>query len=152
MATHSSILAWRIPWSGEPGSLGSQRVGHDWSDLSHTLTVGTQQMLFQTHTPTLILRVKALFHSFFYSQVVLHCINVPYLLYLCRWTFRLLPFLGYCKQHCNEYSGACIRLDYGFLWLYACLEWDCWRDKSWAWDEHMATTVCKTDNQQGPTA
>ena len=32
MATHSSILAWRIPWPEEPGgvqSMGSQRVGHD---------------------------------------------------------------------------------------------------------------------------
>ena len=32
MATHSSILAWRFPWTDEPGglqSLGSQRVGHD---------------------------------------------------------------------------------------------------------------------------
>ena len=32
MATHSSILAWKIPWMGEPGRLqstGSQRVGHD---------------------------------------------------------------------------------------------------------------------------
>ena len=31
-ATHSSILAWRIPWTEEPGrlqSIGSQRVGHD---------------------------------------------------------------------------------------------------------------------------
>ena len=36
MATHSSILAWRIAWIEEPGGLqfiGSQRVGHDWSDL-----------------------------------------------------------------------------------------------------------------------
>ena len=34
MATHSSILAWRIPWTEEPGgpwSMGSQRVGHDWN-------------------------------------------------------------------------------------------------------------------------
>ena len=33
MATHSSILAWRIPWTEEPGrlqSMGLQRVGHDW--------------------------------------------------------------------------------------------------------------------------
>ena len=32
MATHSSILAWRIPWTEEPGvlqSTGSQRIGHD---------------------------------------------------------------------------------------------------------------------------
>ena len=37
MATHSSILAWRIPGMGEPGglpSMGSHRVGHDWSDLA----------------------------------------------------------------------------------------------------------------------
>ena len=34
MAPHSSILAWRIPWTEEPGRLqstGSQRVGHDWA-------------------------------------------------------------------------------------------------------------------------
>ena len=33
MATHSSILAWRIPWTEEPGgllSMGSQRIGHNW--------------------------------------------------------------------------------------------------------------------------
>ena len=37
MATHSSVLAWRIPGTGEPGglpSMGSQRVRHDWSDLA----------------------------------------------------------------------------------------------------------------------
>ena len=35
MATHSSVLAWRIPGTGEPGrlpSMGSHRVGHNWSD------------------------------------------------------------------------------------------------------------------------
>ena len=37
MATQSSVLAWRIPGTGEPGglpSMGSHRVGHDWSDLA----------------------------------------------------------------------------------------------------------------------
>ena len=37
MATHSSVLAWRIPGMGEPGglpSMGSHRVGHDSSDLA----------------------------------------------------------------------------------------------------------------------
>ena len=37
MATHSSVLAWRIPGMEEPGglpSLGSHRVGHNWSDLA----------------------------------------------------------------------------------------------------------------------
>ena len=39
MATHFNILAWRIPWTEEPGGLqfmGSQRVRHDWSDLACT--------------------------------------------------------------------------------------------------------------------
>ena len=37
MTTHSSVLAWRIPGIGEPGkrpSMGSHRVGHDWSNLA----------------------------------------------------------------------------------------------------------------------
>ena len=37
MATHSSVLAWRIPGMGEPDglpSMGSHRVLHDWSDLA----------------------------------------------------------------------------------------------------------------------
>ena len=37
MAIHFSVLAWRIPWTEEPGgllSMGSHRVGHDWSDLA----------------------------------------------------------------------------------------------------------------------
>ena len=39
MATHSSVPAWRIPGTGEPGglpSVGSHRVGYDWSDLAAT--------------------------------------------------------------------------------------------------------------------
>ena len=38
MATHSSILAWKISWTEEPGglqSMGSQRVGHDWATNTH---------------------------------------------------------------------------------------------------------------------
>ena len=44
MATHCSILAWRIPWTEEPGglqSMWSQRVGHDWAtSLSFFLSMG----------------------------------------------------------------------------------------------------------------
>ena len=41
VATHSSTLAWRIPWREEPGrlqSMGSQRVGHDWATSLHFFT------------------------------------------------------------------------------------------------------------------
>ena len=40
MATHSSILAWRVPWTEEPGGLqpmGSQRLGHDRATNTHAI-------------------------------------------------------------------------------------------------------------------
>ena len=42
MATHASVLAWRIPGTGEPGgllSMGSHRLRHNWSDLAAAATV-----------------------------------------------------------------------------------------------------------------
>ena len=51
IATYSSILAWRIPWTEEPGglqSLKSQRIGHDWSDLAQ----------HSTHTGILFSHIK----------------------------------------------------------------------------------------------
>ena len=48
MATHSSVLAWRIPGMGEPGwllSMGSHRVGHDWSDLAAAAAHTSKVML-----------------------------------------------------------------------------------------------------------
>ena len=44
MAPHSSTLAWKIPWTGEPGglqSMGSQRVGHDWATSLSCIGEGT---------------------------------------------------------------------------------------------------------------
>ena len=46
MATHSSTLAWRIPWTEEPGglqSIGSHRVGHNWSNLACPHTCRTPE-------------------------------------------------------------------------------------------------------------
>ena len=45
MATHSTVLAWRIPGTGEPGgllSMGSHRVRHDWRDLVAAAAMNTQ--------------------------------------------------------------------------------------------------------------
>ena len=47
MATHSSILAWRIPWTEESGrkqSTGLHRVGHDWSNLAHMWSEGKSKV------------------------------------------------------------------------------------------------------------
>ena len=46
MTTHSSVLAWRIPGTGEPGrlpSMGSHRVGHDWSDLAAAAAIALRR-------------------------------------------------------------------------------------------------------------
>ena len=47
MATHSSVLSWRIPGTEEPGglqSMGSHRVGQDWSDLAAAAATNTVRL------------------------------------------------------------------------------------------------------------
>ena len=61
MATHSSVLAWRIPWMEKPGalqSMGSHRVGHDWSDL--VVVVGSILKSRDITLPTKAHLVKAM--------------------------------------------------------------------------------------------
>ena len=96
MATHSTALAWRISGIGEPGGLPSMGLHRVRHDWSNL------------------------------AAAVFHCIYIPYLLYLFIywWTFSLLPSPGYCKQCCYEQLGACVFLNYGFLWIYS-QEWNC---------------------------
>ena len=90
MAIHSSVLAWRIPGTGEPGgllSMGSHGVRHNWRDLAAA------------------------------AAAVCCCIYVPHLFYPfhCQWMFRLLPCQGYCKLCCSEHWSACPFSNYGLL-------------------------------------
>ena len=62
MATHSSILAWRIPWTEEPGklqSMGSQRVGHN---------LATEQLLNILKQQIFIVAFSSLY--FYYLSIV----------------------------------------------------------------------------------
>ena len=74
MATHSSVLAWRIPGTGEPGGLpspGSHRVGHDWSDLAAAAAVGCKILILPT---SLHLNVNRFFcFPFWGGQIPKHC-------------------------------------------------------------------------------
>ena len=92
MATHSTVLAWRILGTGEPGglpSMGSHRVGHDWSDLAVAanyknyaekiilipeafILVSFRMKLEQAIVSVLI--TKQL-NSFFSSQISIVCIS-----------------------------------------------------------------------------
>ena len=53
MATHSSVLAWRIPGMGEPGglpSMGSHRIGHDGSDLAAAAAIFWHHRILEAST------------------------------------------------------------------------------------------------------
>ena len=53
VATHSSVFAWRIPGTAEPGgllSMGSHRVGHNWSDLAAAAAVSVKQIGWIQHS------------------------------------------------------------------------------------------------------
>ena len=68
MATHSSVLAWRIPGTGEPGglpSIGSHRVRHDWSDLAAAAAVDCPNISY-------LITFLVPGHSFVYRLWLLH--------------------------------------------------------------------------------
>ena len=64
MATHSSILAWEIPWTEQPGglqSMGSQRVQHD---CAHVHSCSVHQCYFRgVHRPVLVQECLLLVHD-----------------------------------------------------------------------------------------
>ena len=71
MATHSSIPAWKIPWTEEPGglqSMGSWRVGHDWM-TKHMLNGMFQASAVFSMLFTLTGMVSSSFYLFFQTQV-----------------------------------------------------------------------------------
>ena len=81
MSTLSSILAWRILWTEEPGRLqfiGSHRVGHNWSNLAHTFHLLLFCSTFQephsqkTHACTLSFSVWSFWYLFATSWTVGH--------------------------------------------------------------------------------
>ena len=66
MATHSSVLVWRILGTVEPGglpSMGSHRVGHDWSDLAAAVeAAGKCELAIQLYLFRLFTRASVDYH------------------------------------------------------------------------------------------
>jgi len=76
MATHSSVLAWRIPGTGEPGglpSMGSHRVGHDWSDLA-AAAAWTSLSMFSFFKNSLFINIHLTVPAFSCRLQTLSCI------------------------------------------------------------------------------
>ena len=85
MATHSSVLAWRIPGMGELGglpSMGSHRVGHDWSDLAAAAAAAAKTLCFVILVVTL--------------QFIGHIFNLP------SDVMQLHVFKWYCTTSYTE--------------------------------------------------
>ena len=99
MATRSSVLAWRIPGTGEPGglsSIGSHRVGHDWSDLTAAAAIASDGK-----KNTFLIKWSLLAHKYIWlfiyllAALGLHC---------CVWAFSI----------CSE-QGLFFTVMWGFL-------------------------------------
>ena len=106
MATHSSVLAWRIPGTAEPGglpSMGSRRVGHDWSDLAAAAACSPLSGAWHLLSPPSVTFVHPL-----HFWELLKC---PFFVNLFRF-----PRLGLILL-CSEYHGTISPLDQGFSTL-----------------------------------
>ena len=82
MATHSSILAWRIPGTGEPGglpSMGSHRVGHDWSDLAAAAAADFRHILSAIFQKRGFQKRNIIFCFFFFKEGYSGCCFVTWL-------------------------------------------------------------------------
>ena len=85
MATHSRILAWRILWTEEPGglqSMGSERIGHDWSDLAAAAHLNVTIKIFFC--------LSLLYHNCFY---ILDHLNFTHVLFVFTWFFSIEHFV-----------------------------------------------------------
>ena len=89
MATHSSILAWKVPWTEEHGelqSMGLQRVGHDWATNIHTHTELTYSVS-STQQDDSVVHIHIIF------EIIFH--------------FRLLQGID-CSSLCYAVSFSCL--------------------------------------------
>ena len=115
MATHSSVLAWRISRTGEPGrllSMGSHRVGHDWSDLA--VAVAISGLVF--HQSSFYLLVSFIFVSLVLVHYLTHnkhptniCYTKLTIIYTFKMNYSLFPghtpnFPLHCFLFISSYS------------------------------------------------
>ena len=123
MAAHSSVLAWRIPGTGEPGallSMGSHRVGHDWSDLAAAAAVSFVTMYTSM--------------SNYFSEEDEVCIPRPTL------PFAFLPGVFTCYVSAITFlkDGHFIYLEPIFGGRNRCFWWSCLLPHSFAFLQLMA--------------
>ena len=131
MATHSSVFAWRIPGTGEPGglpSVGSHRVGYDWNDLAAAAAAAavvniSGLYLYQYHTSWLLYSmslnqvVKVLFNcsSGLFSLFLVLCIS--------RLRSPIIPLLVKSKEYFPVYSYLIFKRAESLFFFVFLLTW-----------------------------
>ena len=124
MATHSCILAWRIPWTEEPGGLqskGSQRVGHDWSDLACTPEDYQRSQAFYSMSAIFDLEAVRL-APLCLLRISWRDVLAPWQ-YLCCTTPRLWPAPASEGLHC-EYEA--VHISSVYLYRGGCVAKELW--------------------------
>ena len=97
MATHSSILAWRIPWTEEPGSLqsmGLQRLRYDWA--TNTITTTTRPRLETLGPmPQILFFIMLFCHYYFQIFIYLAALGLRCIIQTLSWdVWDLIPQPG----------------------------------------------------------
>ena len=122
MATHSSVLGLENPMDGEPGGLqatGSQRVGHDWSDLASCAMQGLQSLLW--HEEPLSRGVQTL------SCDMLHLVSWPGIepgspelgvQRLSHWTTRAVLIWNFSLERWEKILEMDDGDDWTTVWMY----------------------------------
>ena len=98
MATHSSVLAWRIPGTGEPGgllSMGSHRVRHDWSDLAAAGAAVQEHHYFYSS----ISLIWSLSVCVFKKMLLFHINFLRIFLWVCSYQGLFFPLLFFKRYH-----------------------------------------------------
>ena len=136
MATHSSILAWRIPWTEEPGglqSMGLQRVGHNWArthsfNNSYTNTSLYCALLYFNFTRTAFLFVlftnwgfvqpciKPLCWHYFFNVICSLCVSVSHFGNSCNISNLFIMVIIFIRVICDQWLlMLLLQKDYGWL-------------------------------------
>ena len=158
MATHSSVLAWRIPGTGEPGglpSMGSHRVGHDWSNLAAAAAAESLHMV------TAVMKLKGVcslekktltnLDSILKSRDItlltkvhlVKAMDFPVVTYGYEsWTikktehWRINAFELWCWRSLLRVPWTERRSNQSIINIH-------WKDWCWSWNSNTLTTRCK---------
>ena len=140
MASHSSVLAWRIPGTGKPGglpSMGSHRVGHDWSDLAVAAVNRTDEIISVTKLSVVIWNQNINFSWLTGEKITQRLVSVFYI--------RFFPAVSLSRNRITNQkeSDDPDSTDHHLLCpsvLGSLSSWPCWFFTAVLWGGSVTTT------------